>query len=420
MVVTSDATRQPGLAHAVLALGGFAIGTTEFATMSFLPAFTSELGVDAPMGGYVVSAYALGVVMGAPLLAVVGARLERRLFLVLLMTWFGLGNCLSAMAPSFDALVALRFLTAIPHGAYFGIAVLVASGMVAEAKRGGAIGRVLLGLTLATTIGAPVATVISQWLGWRWGFGALGLLSFVAAALILLVIPIQARIAGASASQELSALRRGQVWLSLGIGAVGFGGLFAVYTYLTSTLELVTKASASAIPLVLAVFGAGLTCGNLAAPYLTKRGAMPAIGILLAWSALALALYPLTVDHLWSIAIAVFAIGWGGGLGALLQMRLMDVAGEAQGLAASLNHAAFNTANALGPWLGGLAIAAGYGWASTGWVGCGLALGGLVFWVLARAHDRCGAKRGHLVEDTRGELASSDLRQPASDARPRA
>lgn len=383
MAATFGATRQAGLAHAVLALGGFAIGTTEFATMSFLPAFTSALGVDAPTGGHVVSAYALGVVVGAPLLAVVGARLERRLFLVLLLIWFGLGNCLSATASRFDTLVAFRFLTAIPHGAYFGIAVLVASGMVAEAKRGAAIGRVLLGLTLATTIGAPMATVISQWLGWRWGFGVLGLLSFVAAALIFFVIPVQARGAGASASQELDALRRPQVWLSLGIGAVGFGGLFAIYTYLTSTLELVTKASAGAIPLVLVAFGSGMTCGNLAAPYLTKRGPMPAIGILLAWSTLALALYPLTVGHLWSIGIAVFAIGWGGGLGTLLQMRLMDVAGDAQGLAASLNHAAFNVANALGPYLGGLAITAGYGWASTGWVGCGLALGGLVFWAPA-------------------------------------
>ncbi|OJY74063.1 MFS transporter [Rhizobium sp. 60-20] len=419
-MAASEITRQPGFAHAVLVLGGFMIGTTEFATMSFLPAFTSDLAVDAPTGGYVVSAYALGVVLGAPMLAVVGARLERRLFLILLLIWFGVGNCLSATASSFGASVALRFLTAIPHGAYFGIAVLVASGMVTEAKRGAAIGRVLLGLTLATTIGAPVATVISQWLSWRWGFGVLGLLSFVAAALILFVIPVQARIAGASASQELGALRRGQVWLSLGIGAVGFGGLFAVYTYLTSTLELVTKASASAIPFVLAVFGVGLTCGNLAAPHLTRRGPMPAIGILLAWSALALALYPLTVDHLWSIGIAVFAIGWGGGLGTLLQMRLMDVAGDAQGLAASLNHAAFNTANALGPWLGGLAIAAGYGWASTGWVGCGLALGGFVFWMLALAHDSRAVKRGQLIGDTRGERAANDLRQPASDARPRA
>jgi MFS transporter, DHA1 family, inner membrane transport protein len=290
-------------------------------------------------------------------------------------------------------LTALRFLKAIPHGAYFGIAVLVAASMVPAAKRGAAIGRVLLGLTLATTIGAPVANIISQWLGWRWGFGTLGLLSYAAAALILFVIPVQERIAGALALRELGALRRPKVWLSLGIGSVGFGGLFAVYTYLTSTLEMVTKVSAGAIPIVLAAFGAGLTCGNLAAPYLTRRGPLPAADILLAWSALALALYPLTVDHVWSVGIAVFAIGWGGGLGTLLQMRLMDVAGDAQGLAASPNHAAFNVANALGPYFGGLAIAAGYGWASTGWVGCGMALGGLVFWALALANERRAVKR---------------------------
>ncbi|MFT3905228.1 MAG: MFS transporter [Steroidobacteraceae bacterium] len=384
----APAARNPGLAHAVLALGGFAIGTTEFAAMSFLPAYSAELGVDVPTGGHAISAYALGVVVGAPVLAVAGAHLNRRLLLVLLLAWFGLGNGLSAMAPGFHALMALRFITAIPHGAYFGIAVLVATGMVAAPKRGAAIGRVLLGLTMATTIGAPVANLISQWLGWRWGFGALGLLPFLAAALILLVIPAQARVAGASALQELQALRRPQVWLSLGIGAIGFGGLFAVYTYLASTLELVTKAPADAIPIVLAAFGVGMTCGNLAAPRLARRSPMPAAGLLLAWSALALALYPLAVNHVWSVAVAVFAVGLGGGLGAVLQMRFMDVAGHAQGLAASLNHAAFNVANALGPYLGGLAIAAGYGWSSTGWVGCGLALGGLVFWALAVARER--------------------------------
>ncbi|MFT4242502.1 MAG: MFS transporter [Acidovorax sp.] len=395
-MVTSEATRKPGLAHAVLALGGFAIGTTEFAAMSFLPAFSSALGVDVPTGGHAISAYALGVVAGAPVLAIVGAHLNRRLLLVLLLAWFGLGNCLSAMAPGFDALIALRFVTAIPHGAYFGIAVLVATGMVPEQRRGVAIGRVLLGLTLATTIGAPVANLISQWLGWRWGFGALGLLSFMAAALILFVIPAQARVAGASALQELQALRRPQVWLSLVIGAIGFGGLFAVYTYLASTLELVTKAPADAIPIVLAIFGVGMTCGNLAAPHLARRGPLPAVGMLLAWSALALALYPLAVNHVWSVAAAVFMIGLGGGLGAVLQMRFMDVAGHAQGLAASLNHAAFNVANALGPYLGGLAIGAGYGWASTGWVGCGLALGGLVFWALALAYERRAVKFSQL------------------------
>jgi DHA1 family inner membrane transport protein len=373
----------PAIAHFALAFGGFAIGTTEFATMSFLPAFSDGLGVDAPTGGHVISAYALGVVIGAPLLAVIGAKLNRRTLLIVLMSWFALGNILSAFAPTFTSLLILRFLTAVPHGAYFGIAVLVAAGLVPESQRASAIGRVLMGLTVATIVGVPVANVIAQALGWRYGFGIFGLLACLAVILVAWVIPAQVPAQGATPLRELGALRRGQVWLTLGIGAIGFGGLFAVYTYLASTLALVTKAPNHTVPIILALFGTGMTLGNFLAARLAKRGVMRAIGVLLGWSAVAMAVYPLTVSHLWWIGIDVFAIGFGGGLGTLLQMRLMDVAGDAQGLAAALNHSAFNVANALGPWLGGLAIAAGCGWASTGWAGCGLALGGLAVWAVA-------------------------------------
>lgn len=374
-------TSGSGLTHAALALGGFAIGTAEFATMSFLPAFTSALGVDAPTGGHVVSAYALGVVVGAPLLAIASARMERRQLLMLLLAWFALGNILSACASSFESLVVLRFLTAIPHGGYFGVAILVAVSVAQEHQRAAAVGRVMMGLALATVTGVPLANLISQWLGWRYGFGAIGLLAFLVATLLWHVVPFQAADTGASPLRELGALRRPQVWLSLAIGAIGFGGLFAVYTYLTSTLEEVTHVSGGAVSVILAAFGAGMAAGNFVAPRLARLGTMPAAGILLIWSALALAIYPFTITHYWSIGLAVFAIGIGGGLGTILQMRLMEVAGDAQMLAASLNHAAFNVANALGPWLGGLAIAAGLGWSSTGWVGCALAVGGLAVWL---------------------------------------
>jgi DHA1 family inner membrane transport protein len=387
-VIRARPGQKAGLAHAALALGGFSIGTAEFATMSFLPAFTAELGVDAPAGGHVVSAYALGVVFGAPVLAIFGARLERRLLLTLLLGWFALGNILSAFAPNLASLVALRFLTAIPHGAYFGSAVLVAAGMVAGNRRAHAVGRVLMGLALATTVGVPLASLLSQWLGWRAGFGAIGGLALLALALLLRVVPTRMPAAGASARRELGALRRPQVWLTLGVGAVGFGGMFCVYTYLASTLSAVTHAADNAVPIILAVFGAGIAFGNFVAPHLAGRGVMFAAGVLLAWSAAALALYPLSIHSLWSIGLAVFAIGCGGGLGAVLQMRLMDVAGDAQNLAASLNHVAFNNANALGPWLGGLAITAGLGWASTGWVGCALAFGGLAVWLMAVMSER--------------------------------
>lgn len=370
-----------GRVHAALALGGFLIGTTEFATMSFLPAFTAELGVDAPTGGHVVSAYALGVVVGAPLLSVLGAGLERRLLLVLSLAWFAAGNLLSAFAPNSESLMMLRFLTAIPHGAYFGTAVLTAASMVPQELRANAVARVLMGLALATTFGVPLASLAAQELSWRFGFGGIGVLSLAVVGLLLGIAPRQP--VGSSALRELGALRRPQVWLSVGIGSIGFGGLFCVYTYLASTLQEVTQAESHAVPLVLCAFGAGIALGNFIAPRLARRGVMFAAGVLLAWSALALALYPLSVSKLWSIGLAVFAIGCGGGLGTVLQMRLMEVAGDAQNLAASLNHVAFNIANALGPWLGGLAIAAGLGWTSTGWIGCTLALGGLAVWLVA-------------------------------------
>ncbi len=377
----------PGLVHAVLALGGFAIGTTEFASMSLLPAFSRGLGVDAPTGGLVISAYALGVVVGAPLFAVFGARLSRRTLLVLMMTWFTLGNGASAFAPGFTSLLALRFLSGLPHGAYFGIAALVAAAQVAPARRTAAVGRVMLGLTTATIVGVPFANVLGQALGWRWGFGVVALLALLTVVLVTLLVPADVRAADASPLRELGALRKIQVWLTLAIGAVGFGGMFAVYAYLASTLAEVTNAPAYAVPLVLAVFGIGLTLGTLVVPRFADRALMPMVGVLLAWSAVALALYAIATPHLWSIMLAVAAVGAGGGLGPLLQTRLMDVAGDAQGLAAALNHSAFNTANAMGPWLGGAAITAGYGWSSTGWVGCGLALGGLAIWAIAMLAD---------------------------------
>lgn len=384
----------PGLVHFVLALGGFAFGTTEFATMSLLPAFSAELGVDAPTGGRAISAYAVGVVVGAPLVMVFGARLPRRTLLVLLMAAFALFNGLCAIAPTFNTLLVYRFAAGLPHGAYFGTAALVAVGLVPRGQRAQAVGRVMSGLTIATMVGAPLANLMGQWLGWRWGLGSVTALASITVGLILLLVPNDRADQQASPLRELGALGRSQVWLTLAIGAVGFGGLFAVYTFLASTLRDVTQVPASADPIVFAVFGAGMTLGNLVVPRFADRALMPSIGVLLLWTATALAIYPFAAPQLWSITLVVGAIGLGGGLGVVLQTRLMDVAGDAQGLAAALNHSAFNTANALGPWLGGLAITAGYGWTSTGWVGSALALGGVAIWAVAVLADRRSAAVG--------------------------
>jgi len=381
-------THNVGLVHFALAMGGFAIGTTEFATMSLVPYMAEGLKIDVPSAGHVISAYALGVVVGAPLIAVAAAKLSRRLTLLLLMTGFALFNTLSALAPDYRWLLLFRFLSGLPHGAYFGMAALVAASLVPVNKRSQAVGRVMLGLTVATILGVPLANWLGQAVGWRWGFVVVGALALATVALVAALAPRDPPQRGASPLKELGALANGQVWLTLGISAIGFGGMFCVYTYAASTMLEVTGAAPGMIPVVLAIFGIGATAGSIVVPKFADRALMPTAAALLLGSAVALALYPLAAGQLWSLALDIAAIGFLGALGAVLQTRLMDVAGEAQGLAASLNHSAFNFANALGPWLGGLAIAAGYGWTSTGWVGALLSLGGFAVLVVAVLAER--------------------------------
>jgi DHA1 family inner membrane transport protein len=373
----------PAIVLFALAMGGFAIGTTEFATMSLLPYFSADLGISAPIAGHVISAYALGVVVGAPVIAVLAAKIARRTLLLGLMGMFALFNAASALAPSYHWMLLFRFLSGLPHGAYFGVASLVATSLVPADKRTQAVGRLMLGLTVATIIGVPAANWLGQAIGWRWGFAIVAVLALLTVLLVGIFAPHDKPLEGASAMRELGALGRRQVWLTLGIGAVGFGGLFAVYTYLASTLLAVTHVAPFVVPLVLAVFGVGMTVGNLVVPAFADKALMPTGGWLLLWSAAALALFTVAASNIWLVTIDVFLIGCGGAIATILQTRLMDVAGEAQALAAALNHSAFNTANAIGPLFGGLAIGAGYGWASTGLVGCALALGGLLIWAVA-------------------------------------
>lgn len=374
----------PDLVHFALAVGGFAIGTTEFATMSLLPFFSHDLGISAPVAGHVISAYALGVVMGAPLIAVLAARLSRRTLLIGLMLMFALANGLTGLSPSYPVMMTLRFLSGLPHGAYFGVAMLMAASLVPNERRATAAARVLLGLTIATIIGVPCAEWLGLAIGWRWCFGIVAALSLLTATLVALFAPHQPPARGASPLTELGALKNSQVWFTLAIGAIGFGGLFSVYTYLATTLLEVTHVRPNLVPLAFAVFGAGMTTGLVTVPRLAHRNLMGWAGGLLLWSAAALVLYFFSTAHLWSVMASVFLIGLGGALGPVLQTRLMDVAGEAQTLAAALNHSAFNAANALGPLLAGFAIAAGYGVSSSGLVGAGLALSGFGVWALAR------------------------------------
>ncbi len=373
-----------------LAVGGFAIGTTEFATMGVLPLMAAGLGIDEPTAGHVISAYALGVVVGAPLIAVLGARFSRRSLLLWLMLFFAMTHVGTVLAQSYPAMLVWRFLSGLPHGAYFGVGALVAAAMVAPERRAQAVGLMMTGLTLATTIGVPLTSWLAQALHWRVVFAVVAGLALLTVVLVARFLP-RGRMQGGGGSplRELSALGNRQIWLTLAIGAIGFGGMFAVYTYMASTLEAETGVPAAWAPLVLGLFGLGMTLGNLLVPRLVGKRPMLGVAALVMWSALTLSAYPLVIRHLGWLCMLVVLIGMGGAIGTILQIRLMDVAREAQTLAAALNHSAFNAANALGPFLGGLAITAGYGWGATGWVGAGLALAGLLMWWLAVWDARC-------------------------------
>jgi len=381
-------TAHPALVTFALAMGAFAIGTNEFAAMSLVPFFSKDLRIDEATAGHAISAYALGVVVGAPVIAVLAARIARRSLLIGLMALFAVGNVLSALSPDYPTLLLFRFIAGVPHGAYFGVAALVAAALVPANKRALSVARVMTGLTVATIIGVPVANWLGQAFGWRAGFGIVALLALLTMALVALYAPKGAPGRDASPLRELGALKRPQVLLTLLTGAVGFGGLFAVYTYVASTLIEVTGVSKAWVPPVLGMFGIGMTIGNLVAGWAADRNLNRTAILLMLWTAAALALFPLAAPRLWSVTLVIFLIGCGGGLGAVLQTRLMDVAGDAQALAAAAHHSAFNVANALGPWLGGLAITAGYGFTASGWIGMALSLGGLAVFLLALSLER--------------------------------
>ncbi|WP_262296650.1 MFS transporter [Microvirga sesbaniae] len=394
---TNDAPSVPrsrlavGLIELALAVGSFGIGTGEFAIMGLLPNVAQEFNVTTPEAGYAISAYALGVVVGAPIIAVMAAKLARQTLLLLLMAIFAVGNAVSAIAPSFESFVFLRFLTGLPHGAYFGVAALVAASLVPPNKRTQAVARVMMGLTVATLLGTPVATWFGQILTWRIAFGAVGFMGALTVLLIWLFLPKDKVQEGASPMRELGAFRRKQVWFTLGIGAVGFGGLFSVFSYIASTATEVAGMPESAVPVMMALFGSGMIVGNLVGAWFADRNLMGTIGGVLVSSAVVMTVLWLTAENPYLLSACVFLVGCSVAIGPALQTRLMDVAADAQTLAAALNHSAFNIANALGAWLGGLAIAAGYGFASTGWVGAVLAVAGLGVFGLSLASDQRSA-----------------------------
>ncbi|WP_417278664.1 MFS transporter [Celeribacter sp.] len=377
----SPGTR-PGIVLFALAMGGFAIGTSEFASMSLLPFMAQGLEIDEATASRLISAYALGVVVGAPLIAVAAARIERRVLLIGLMVMFCIAHILSALAPTYPVMLLARFLSGMPHGAYFGVAALMAASLAGPNQRGKAVARLMLGLTIATIVGVPVANVLGQTIGWRWAFALVGVLAALTATMILIFAPETARDTNSNALRELGALKNRQVLLTLLSGAIGFGGFFAFYTYLASTLIEVTQVNEASIPLYLGLMGFGMTLGTLVAGWAADRALNFAVFATLIVNIALLSLFPRIADMPYAMVAMVLAMGVANGYPILLQTRLMDVARDAQALAATLHHAAFNAANALGPYVASIYIAKGYGFPSAGYVGAALTFGGVVIYAI--------------------------------------
>ncbi|AXM17008.1 MFS transporter [Xanthomonas oryzae] len=371
-----------------LAMGGFAIGISEFSTMGLMTQIAQGLQISEPQVGHVISAYALGVVVGAPLLAILGARWPRRTLLLLLMVFYALGNVASALAPSYYTMLLCRFIAGLPHGAYFGVASLVAASISPPNQRATAVGRVLLGLSVALLVGNPLATWLGQIVIWRWAYASVSVIALGTVAAVAILLPPQPDEPRQQPLRELRAFNQPQVWLALAIGAVGFSGMFCVFSYLAPTLTAVTGVTAARIPLAMVAFGVGGVLGSILGGWLFDRMQFCAVPVLLVWSVMVMLTFPLAAQSDIWVFVSIVAVGTMGALAPALQTRLMDVAAEAQTLAAASNHAAFNTANALGPWLGGMAITAGWGWTSTGYVGAATALGGLLVYALAVWQER--------------------------------
>ncbi|MFI1563246.1 MFS transporter [Streptomyces sp. NPDC020490] len=378
------------LALLALAVGAFGIGTTEFVMMGLLPDVADDLGVSVPGAGHLVSAYALGVVVGAPLLAAGTARLSRRTVLIGLMALFVAGNALSVLAPGYDWLLAARFLSGLPHGAFFGVGAVVATTLVAPERKARSVSLMFLGLTVANVVGVPVATLMGQHLGWRATFLGVSAIGLAAIAALAALVPHDRVTAAATGLRgELAALRSLPVWLALSTTVAGFGALFAAYSYITPMLTDAAGYADASVTLLLALFGVGATAGNLLGGRLADRSMRGTLFGGLTALAAVLLLFPVLMRAEWSAAAAVTLLGLAAFVtGSPLQLMVMEKAAAGPSLASSANQAAFNLANAGGAWIGGLALASGSGPTSPALAGAALAVLGLGVAGAAYAVDR--------------------------------
>ncbi|MFK5646006.1 MFS transporter [Ornithinimicrobium sp. LYQ121] len=367
------------LASLALVTGGIGIGITEFVTMGLLPQIGEGVGVDIPTAGHTISAYAGGVVVGSPLVALGAAKLPRRAVLVVLMAVFAVGNALSALAPTYGTLLAARFLAGLPHGAFFGLAALVAVAMAPPGRGGRAVGTVMLGIPVAMVAGVPLGTWAGQELGWRVAYWAVAVIGVLTVVLVRAWVPHFPGERDQSFRTELAAFANLQFWLTMLIGAIGFGGMFAMYSYIAPTITDVTGMDQAWVPVFLFVYGALSVVGTWLGGRLGDWSVLRTLLIMGLASAGSLLAFWQTSRWLVPALLTVAVIGLAGSSWVVaLQLRLMSVAGPARTLGAAMNHSSLNVANALGAWVGGLVIAAGWGYRSPSLVGAGLSLGGLL------------------------------------------
>jgi DHA1 family inner membrane transport protein len=375
-----------------LALGGFGIGLTEFVIMGLLPEVAAEFNVDEATAGWLISGYALAVVVGALLLTAAVTRFERKPVLAVLLVLFVAGNLTSAVAPDYGVMMAGRIIAALAHGAFFGIGAVVAADMVAPTKKAGAIAIMFTGLTAANVLGVPFGTMLGQAAGWRSTFWAITVIGVIALAGILALVPKTGHgdTVPGSLRTELRAFRSGQVWLSILVTILGYGGMFGAFTYIAFTLTEVTGFTASTVPWLLIVFGVGLFIGNTIGGRAADRNVDRTLVVVLSVLVVVLVGFALTAgNQMLTIASIVLMGGFGFATVPGLQMRVMKYAASAPTLASGANIGAFNVGNALGAWLGGVTITAGLGYTSPIWAGAGITLLGLAVMIVAAA----GAKR---------------------------
>ncbi|MGB2708804.1 MAG: MFS transporter, partial [Pseudoalteromonas nigrifaciens] len=367
----------------VLALGTFILGLSEFSMMPMLPLISETFGSTPSQSGYAISAYALGVVVGAPILMLTTANMRKRKALLIFLSLMCISNSLSAFATSLEQLVLFRFLSGLPHGAYFGAAILLASEIAPAGKRASFMSKVFMGLTIATIVGVPVVTLVGQNLSWRYCLAGAGVLAFIAFIFVYKVVPNIENTKPSNLLNEFGVLKNKLVWSILGIVIIGFGGVFCIYTYVADTILEVTETAPYTISIAMVMFGIGSTLGNYVLGKAADKSAIKTTGLVLVCTIVFAFAYVTASYNIWLLYGVIFFIGCSLGLATLVQTLLMDVSPNGHAMIGALVQCAFNVANAIGPWVGGIAIAQGAAPNQTGYVAAALFVGGFIMWLLS-------------------------------------